>query len=187
MERRWRRRWRGERGAVAVETALVAMLLITMIYGVVETSFLYRDGLVVSSASRAGARTGSSLPRDPAFAIAAANQVETAMGRADLSRVTAVWVFKANPATGLPDSGNFTTCTTCVKFIGSAVGLVPNGSPLGWSFDSQNACTGTVDTLGVYVQYSYPSRLGFFFKNHTLTESTVMRLEPYDRTGPCKP
>ncbi len=176
-----------ERGAVAVETALVAMLLITMIYGVVETSFLYRDGLVVSSASRAGARTASSLPRDLSFASAGAAQVETAMGRSDLSRVTAVWVFKANPATGLPDSGNFTTCTTCVKFVGTPVGLIYSGSPLGWDPSSQNACTGTVDTLGVYVQYSYPSRLGFFFKNHTLSESTVMRLEPYDRAGACKP
>jgi Flp pilus assembly protein TadG len=169
-----------------VETALVSMLLITMLYGVVETSFLYRDALVVSSASRAGARTASSLPRDSAFATSAIAQVGSALGAMDVSRVSAVWVFKANPATGLPDSGGFTSCATCVKYVGSASGLVPDGAP-GWTANDQNACSGTMDTVGLYVQYRYPSRLGFFFKNQRLTESTVMRLEPYDRTGACKP
>ncbi|WP_460964155.1 TadE/TadG family type IV pilus assembly protein [Pedococcus soli] len=171
---------------MAVETALVSLLLITMLYGIVETSFAYRDALVVSSASRAGARTAAGLPRDPAFATSAAAQVTSALGSMNLSRVNTVWVFKANPATGLPDSGNFSTCTTCVKFVPSGSTLVVSGTP-GWTWDSQNACAGTVDTLGVYVQYRYPSRLGMFFKNTVMTESTVMRLEPYDRVGACKP
>lgn len=161
------------------------MLLITIIFGVAETSFLYRDALVVSSASRAGARMAASLPREPSFAATSATQVAGALGAVDLSRVSAVWVFKANAA-GLPDSGGFTTCTTCIKFKGSGSGLVPDG-PSGWAAGSQNACTGTQDTVGVYVKYRYPSRLGFFFPNQFVTESTVMRLEPFDKTGPCKP
>lgn len=171
---------------MAVETALVSMLLVTIIYGVVETSFLYRDALVVSSASRAGARMASGLPRDASFATTTATQVAGALGSADLSRVGAVWIFKADATTGLPDSGNFTTCSTCVKFKGSASGLVADG-PSGWAAASQNACIGTQDTVGVYVRYRYPSRLGYFFPNQFVTESTVMRLEPLDKAGPCKP
>ena len=67
MIRRRCRRAR-ERGAVAVETAFVSMLLISILYSIAETSFLLRDGMVVSSASRAGARIASSLPRTPASA-----------------------------------------------------------------------------------------------------------------------
>ena len=186
MERRWRRQGSGEQGAVAVETALVAMLLITMIFGIVETSFLYRDGLVISSASRAGARTASSLPRDANFATSAKNQITSTLGATDLSLVSAVWIFKANATTGLPDSGNFTSCGTCVKYVGSPVGLIPSG-PSGWASSTQKACLGDADTLGVYIRYNYPSRLGFFFKTQQLSESTVMRLEPYTGTGGCKP
>jgi hypothetical protein len=175
-----------ERGAVAVETALVSMLLVTIIYGVVETSFLFRDGMVVSSASRAGARVASSLPRDGTFASSASDQVLDAMGSVDPSRISAVWVFKANPSTGLPDSGTFTTCSTCVRYRGTAAGLVADGAP-GWAATAQNACAGSQDSVGVYVQYRYPSRLGWFFGNQRLQESTVMRLEPYDRSGACRP
>lgn len=184
--RTWRRR-SGERGAVAVETALVSMLLLTIIYGVVETSFLYRDALVVSSASRAGARMASSMPREATFASDTAAQVASTLGNSmDLSRVNAVWVFKANPATGLPDSGGFGSCTVCAKYVGSGASLVADG-PSGWAAGSQNACAGSQDSVGVYVQYRYPSRLGWFFRNQRLAESTVMRIEPYDQAGPCKP
>jgi hypothetical protein len=97
-----------------------------------------------------------------------------------------VWVFRANPATGMPDSGSFASCTSCVRYTGTSAGLTPSGSP-GWAATEQNACAGTQDTLGVYVQYRYPSRLGWFFGGQRLSESTVMRLEPLAQAGPCKP
>ncbi len=173
-----------ERGAVAVETAFVSMLLITILYGVVEVSFLMRDAIVVSAASRAGARMASSLPRDATFASLARGQVEDALAGAQMDRVDKVWVFKANASTGLPDSGGFASCSTCVKYKGSGNLLIPDGAP-GWTAAQQNACLGSQDYLGVYVEYRYPSRLGFFFGNKVLTESTVMRLEPYSGLGTC--
>ena len=39
----------------------------------------------------------------------------------------------------------------------------------------------------MYVEYRYPSRLGFLFNNKILGETTVMRLEPYTSLGACKP
>ena len=174
-----------ERGAVAVETALVSMLLVTILYGIVEVSFLLHDALTVSAASRAGARMGSSLARDPSFAAASRDQVASAMGSLDLSRVNKVWVFKANATTGKPDTGNFTSCSACVRYRGGPSGLVADGSP-GWTATSQNACANQQDQLGVYVEYRYSSRLGFLFSGKVLSESTVMRLEPYRGTGACK-
>ncbi len=159
------------------------MLLLTILYGVVEVSFLMRDAIVVSSASRAGARMGSSLPRYSTFATDTKDQVEDALAGVQMSRVNKVWVFKANAATGLPDSGNFTTCTVCVKFKGSGSSLVSDGGT--WAYTSQNACAGSQDMLGVYVEYRYPSRLGFLFNSKILTESTVMKLEPYTGLGAC--
>jgi Flp pilus assembly protein TadG len=166
-----------------VETAIVSMLLLTILYGVVEVSFLMRDAIVVSAASRAGARMGSSLPRSSTFATDAKSQVENALSGMQMSRVNKVWIFKANATTGLPDSGNFSSCTVCVKYKGSGSTLISDGGT--WSYTSQNACAGSQDTLGVYVEYRYPSRLGFLFGNKLLTESTVMKLEPYTGLGTC--
>jgi Flp pilus assembly protein TadG len=171
---------------VAVETALVSMLLVAILYGVVEVSFLLRDGIVVSSSSRAGARMASSLPRDASFASSAKDQVEDALRGMDMSRVDKVWVFRANPANGLPESGGFASCSTCVRFKGSGAALVADGGA-GWAATAQNACSGSQDQLGVYVEYRYPSRLGFLFSNRVLSESTVMRLEPYTGLGACQP
>lgn len=174
-----------EDGAVAVETALVSMLLITILYGVVEVSFLLHDALNVSAASRAGSRMGASLARDPSFATASRDQVAAALGGLDLSRVNKVWVFKANATTGKPDTGSYTSCTACVRYKGSPTGLVADGGA-GWAAVQQNACANQQDQLGVYVEYRYSSRLGFLFSGKVLSESTVMRLEPYRGTGACK-
>src|SRR4051794_31402242 len=55
------RRGRNERGAVAVEAALVTPLLFVMLFGIIEMSLLMRDVVSASSSVRAGARTGSAL------------------------------------------------------------------------------------------------------------------------------
>ncbi len=171
-----------EKGAVAVETAFVSMLLISILYSIAETSFLLRDGMVVSSASRAGARIASSLPRTVGFGAATKDQVEDAMAGMQISRISKVWIFKADASTGARPAA----CSSdCLSYTGSSGTLVANGGS--WTPTSQNACAGEQDQLGVYVEYSYPSRLGFLFNNKTLGETTVMRLEPYTSLGACKP
>ena len=128
----------------------------------------------------------SSLPRDSSFATSARDQVEDALESLDLSRVDKVWVFKANPTTGAPDSGSFSSCSTnCLKFKGSASGLIADGGS--YAASGQNACLGSLgppDQIGVYVEYRYDSRIGLF-GGKRLTENTVMRLEPVT-TGACK-
>ena len=187
---RWESEGRGDNGVVAVETAIVSMLLFILLVGVIESSLLFKDYLVVASATRAGARMGASQPRvysglDPAyFAQLAANQVANASAGLLPANLQQVWVYKASAVTGLPDSGSFASCNTCVKFTWSAGALTPSYS--NWPASSQDACSGDVrDSLGVYVQYKHPSPLGFFFNGLILNQSTVMLVEP--TTAPiCK-
>lgn len=177
------RRGKGrEKGAVAVETAFVSMMLISMVYSIAETSFLLRDGMVVTSASRAGARIASSLPRTNGFSATAKDQVEDAMSGMQTNRIDKVWIYKADPTTGARPA----SCTSyCVSYTGTSGTLVANGGS--WAPTDQNACAGEQDQLGVYVEYRYPSRLGFLWNNKVLAESTTMRLEPYTSLGACKP
>jgi Flp pilus assembly protein TadG len=51
-----RRRWNDQRGAVAVEFALVFPLLILVLFGVIEYGAIYNAQLVVTGAAREAAR-----------------------------------------------------------------------------------------------------------------------------------
>ena len=178
----WRRRRSGERGAVAMETAIISMMLLMLMAGIIDSSMLFRDSIVVSAAARAGSRTGSSEPIASTFATDAAGQALSAMTDLVPGRITKIWVFKASLTTGAPASGS--GCTSqCVKFTVSSAGVL--SSPSGtWS--GRNACAGTTqDAVGVLVEYSHPSTMGFFFNNQVLTETTAMQLEPIPSNLAC--
>jgi hypothetical protein len=163
----------------------MAVLLVIPLFGIVEASFLLKDWLSVSSAARAGARMGASQPRMEFFARDSADQVTNAISGLDPTRVQEVWVYKADPATGLPLSG--ATCpANCVKYAWNSglkkLDWIPGTT---WGYQTQNACAGDLgpapplrDSLGVYVKYKHLAPLGWFFNNAIVSESTVMWLEP---------
>jgi Flp pilus assembly protein TadG len=51
------RRWRDERGAVAVEFALIAPVLILLLFGIVDYGLVFNAQLQVTGAAREAART----------------------------------------------------------------------------------------------------------------------------------
>jgi len=191
-----RREFTGHRdsGAVAVETAVVSMLLIILLFGIVESSFLFKDWLSVSAAARAGARMGASQPRIANFAQASADQVTNALSDLNPANLTYVWVYKTTGATGSPPA-NCNSSSSCVPFTWNVNTKQLTTSSLGnWLNTSQNACAGDVttapnlrDSLGVYVKYNHTSGLGFFFNNSTISQSTVMWIEPWTTDVHCKP
>ena len=67
MLQRFRRRPRGDGGAVAVEAALVTPLILLMVFGIIEFTLLLKDAVAVTSAVRVGTRTASAEPRVPTF------------------------------------------------------------------------------------------------------------------------
>ena len=193
--KRWESRGHRDGGAVAVETASVSMLLILLLFGIVESSFLFKDWISVSAAARAGARMGTSQPRMPGFAQDSANQVANALSSLSPGNIQEVWVYKAavtsNPATSTNKPvgfSDFSNCTTCVKFTWDASTRSMTKGQDNWSYTSQNACAGDParDSLGVYVKYRHTSPLGFFFSNMTISESAVMWVEP-TAAAICKP
>lgn len=175
------RRARDERGAIALEAALVTVLLFTIVAGIVDCSMYFRTSYEVSSAARAGARIASADPLSTTFARTAALQVTSAMEDLDMTRVTQLWVYKADPTTGVPTSG--ASCTSsCVKFTVSAAG-VPSAGTGSWT--GRQACAGgTVDAVGVYLEYRNDAPIQFL-ENKLIGERTVMRLEQVPSTLAC--
>jgi hypothetical protein len=171
-----------ERGAIAVETALVSLLLVTIMSGVIEASMLFKDSYSISSAARGGARLGSSEPVASTFAQDTAGQVANALRDLDPTRVQAIWVYKASQTTGLPTSG--TSCTSsCLKYT-----LNSSGAPVlsSGSWTGRSACAGgTVDAVGVYVEYRHRSLFGRFFNNQIIAERAIMSLEALPSSTAC--
>jgi len=186
---------RRERGAVAVEAALITPLLLLIVFGIIEFGLLLKDDLSVTSSVRAGARMASAEPRAATFAQDAANQVAREGSALDMTKVRALWVYKADPAylttrgTPLGGGGTFNACTACVKFVWSAGQnkFIVSGTP-SWTPTQQNACSGDVnrDSVGVYLKYDHPAITNLFFRQFTLTSHTVMALEPIPSSAPCK-
>lgn len=143
MIRAFRRsRRRSERGAVAVEAALITPVLVILVFGIIEFAFVLRDYSVVSSDVRSGARiasTGAGLgpgtcdtsytgapPCTPASAPKLAQLAADAIQREGSAmppkQINYILVYKAN-AQGFPGSDGNTTMpsncsgySNCVRF-----------------------------------------------------------------------
>jgi Flp pilus assembly protein TadG len=198
-----RRRERGERGAVAVEAALVTPFLVLILFGIIEMSMLMRDSVSASSSVRAGARTASALAAAgkcnttcapttaPALAQATASAIEKAGSALPEDAMQWMLVYDANPdGYPLPNGNTNLTCTTnCVKYTWNASTdkfVYTSGS---WDTTNQvNACVNDAarDSVGVVVNARHSWITGLFGSGVDLNERSVMQFEPLPNDA-CKP
>jgi hypothetical protein len=205
------RRRRDERGASAVEFALVVPLLLTFLLGTVELGLYMKDYVSMSSSVRAGARSASAAadagpakcgvsncsPLRPTFAQAAADTMQTAGMAMNADDINWIMVYSANsvgypagssPATGLPS-----TCpSNCVKYVWEPASnrfMFSSGS---WDSATVNACLNDAgrESVGVAMQarHNWMTGLvsGLMGGNKIMVERTVMQFEPLEQDR-CKP
>ena len=182
----WIRR-RGEKGAAAVEAAIVTPMFILLIVGILEFGMFFKDYLSVASAVRAGVRTASAEPRMSTYAQHAADSVGGEGAGFARGDVQELWVYKAKLADKFPiGASSFANCTTCVKFAWNGTSFSPTYS--NWAAASQQACAaGPPDRVGVYLRLRHKAFTGFIFTSITIEESTVLRFEPKPSTQTCEP
>lgn len=205
------RRRRGERGAAAVEFALVVPLLLTFLLGTLELGLYMKDYVAMSSSARAGARAASAAadagpgtcqasadppPCTPAsapgFAQAAADTMQTAGVAQETDDIDWVMIYSANAA-GFPGTGTTipSTCPAkCVKYVwDSGLGKFRYASG-SWSSASVNACVNQSESVGVILRarHNWMTGLmsGLMGGDKTMDERTVMKFEPLEQDR-CKP
>jgi len=176
------RRLRGDRGAALIETAILIPVILLVTFGMIEFSSAYQSSSVVTSAVRSGARAASAEALLPTFATDAAAAAATALHTVSSQEPQVMWVYRAN-ASGLPESGGFTSCTTnCISYpwvpsTRTFNTATPGGG--GWPYSTQNACSSSLwDSVGVYVKLTHTFLTGLFGKTVTLADHAVFRLEP---------
>lgn len=186
----------GESGAAAVEAAIVTPIVIVMLFGIIELGFLFKDYLAASNAVQAGVRIASAAPRNTTFAQSAADSVALSGGAMNLNDVQQLWIYKVAPAcptcalTNKPDGfTDFSNCTTCVKFQWDSVARKFTMTSDGWPASSQNACSTSTqrpDRIGVYIELKHDAFTGLIFKTVTISEASIMSLEPISFVTGCK-
>jgi Flp pilus assembly protein TadG len=168
-----------QRGAVAVEFALLLPLLVMLSFGIIEFSSAYHDRSVAADAARAGARVGSAQATQSGYEAAVVSAVNSAVSTLPSDVPKELWIYKANAA-GYPGSSTgFTSCSTnCIKYTYSPGSKSFNSSTGSWAASSHQVCTQPYDEIGVYVKLQHPFVTKLFGASVTLSDHAVFRFEP---------
>ena len=168
-----------ERGAVAVEFALVLPILVVLTFGIIEFSSAYHDRSMAADAARAGARVGSAQATNPDLTTNVVQSVNAALSTMPAKAPQELWIYKANSA-GYPGSGSgFSSCSAdCIKYTWSPSAHAFSGGSGSWPSTNQQACTQPYDEIGVYVKLNHAFVTGLFGSDLTLTDHAVFRFEP---------
>jgi hypothetical protein len=171
-----------ERGAILVEAAFVLPVMILFVMAIIEFGLAFKDLQTVFTATRVGARTASAEPRQFGYADDVVNAMKSSLSAIPSGQWQELWVYKAQPD-GKPDTGGFSSCTICVRYHWDGANWIKDQDtwPASGGVSPQYACGGVSpgpDALGVYLKVRHDMLTGFFGSAKTLTDNTVVRLEP---------
>jgi Flp pilus assembly protein TadG len=196
-----RRRRQGERGAAMVEMALVLPFLILLVMGVLEFGLAWRTSLTVSNSLRSATRTAANTGEDRLADYNALTALKSAMAGIDGVSIERVIIYEAPTNGQVPEACLTATAITnrgvnnlCNVYTGADLTTITTAdfggttSCTGGSKDDQwcpptereasPGATGGADYLGVFVEIDLDFQTGLFGSGMTITDRTVMRLEP---------
>ena len=181
------RRRRDDRGAAAVEAAIVTPMVLLLMLGILEFGMFFKNSLSASEAAKAGVRIASATPRNTGYAQKAVDRVTQASGGLDKGTVQALWVYKANATNNFPAGySSFAGCTTCVRYAWTGTAFTPTYD--NWPAASQDACAASPpDRIGVYLQVRHNAISRLVLDGVTIHQSDVLRFEPLPKNAGCRP
>jgi Flp pilus assembly pilin Flp len=181
-----------ERGAAAVEFAIVLPVLVLLLVGIFEYGLLFREKLTIASAAASSARTGATMGTRDEADLAILQAVEVGLyDQVNTSVLIKVDIFKADPNTGAKVASNtYTfdgTLGTC-KWIPcpdpSLGGTTQYGIPSGWGKPDVRDTTldpggSGLDVLGVEIFYHHTALTNMIpGVDRNMSERALVRLEP---------
>ncbi len=191
---RLRRHARDERGAALVEFAVIAPLVMLLVFGIVEFGLAFSIKLNVETAARTGARVGSGLRDDRMADYNLLQSVKSALND-NLSSVQYVVVYKSTNANGaIPAGCSGTTPTSrngsCNVYTGAQLSSLTStdfngpgctaGQPdFAWCPTSRQSVQSVGnDYLGVLVMVKTSAVTQMFGGFFPVQANAVMQLEP---------
>lgn len=181
------RRRDGERGAAFVELVLVVPLLFLITLGMLEVGVAWRDSVTVSTSARNGARAIAQLSVDDQADREALRSTMAVFGT-DADRVIQVIIYEADGSGQVPAPCLVASTSYCNRYtslelselhVDNRWGCVTGSHDASFCPTTRDRRALTADHIGVYVEYDRPMVTGIFGGGgYTLSEHTVMRLEP---------
>jgi len=199
---RLRRRTRGmadarrnERGAAAVEFALILPIVAALTFGLIDGSLTFFRWTAISQASRAGARTVSEMGTNQLAdyrTLQAVAEMLTNVAPQDIDRVV---IYQADdgrdttPMDNAPPAGCLTgsggVADACNVYTAADLGQTQEQYVAAGRFATWNPLTRDdeddadgVDYVGVYVRAAVKTPTKMLGADRTVSEFTVVRLEP---------
>jgi Flp pilus assembly pilin Flp len=177
---------RKEDGAALVEFALIAVVLFTLLFGIIEFGLAFRDWLSVTSSTREGARVAAAAGNAPDADCAILNAMTGPLLAVptDSADTFRVFIYKANVDGSMsgafqlfvPDEGAALNPVACNQ----SWDLVTNGYPAA----SRNVTFSNLDTVGVRIEFVHQWVTNLFPANADWTDDSIMRMEPKSFSGP---
>jgi hypothetical protein len=184
-----------------VEAAIVAPLVIMLIYGVMETGYAFFGRLTVNNMSVVGARSGSGEANDVLADYAILQSVKNGATGLGTNDITMVVVYRAtNPDDRVPTAcktasvANTSETRGCNRYAGSDLSLGADDfgcvGPPGpttkvdsyWCPTTRKTAlqgaNGPPDYIGVFVEAEHQNLTGLIGESFTFTTDTVIRIEP---------
>lgn len=170
-----------------IEAAIVFPVVMVLLFGIIEYGFVFKDSLTVTSATRAGARTAATQAKYTTFYDAGQGAVQAAMNALPNNGPQDLWIYKAG-TNGRPlligggEAADFNSpCQICARYTWDSSTRAWNLVSNTWPISTHNACASTStdpDSFGVWLKAKHDYFTSMFGNSRTLTDNTVMRLEP---------
>lgn len=188
----------GERGAVIVEFAAVALLMLVLLAGTYDYGMAWRTGLQVNEGARAGARVGSSQGKKVTADFSLMTSVQATLDSSGvLDDVQRVVIFRSTNLDGEvpPTCLNDAPSGPCTVLDGDQVRALP-GSEIGaintttgclvdavhasYCPTSRNDIQLSAHYLGVWIEVEHDYLFPITGDSTDVVRAAVMRLEPPD-------
>jgi hypothetical protein len=157
----------GERGASLVEFAIVAPLLMLLLFGIIEFGFAFRAQLTAGNAVQQAGRVGAALGNDLQTDYETLQALTQGFSKLPAGSVHQVMIFEA-AADGTPKGGGFAACpgafcnvytydTTNPACTWSPCPDIDNGGSLGggWTDLDRDVALPDLDDIGVRVMWAH--------------------------------
>lgn len=171
---------REDRGAAAVEAAFViTLVLFPLLIGTIEFGYGFRDWLSVSSATREGARVGTSAGTQANADCIILEATAGALTAVEDDQVQQVWIFKSDSSGTVGIKQRYRPAVPTDDPLALVCGTwFPIES--NWPPGSRDVSGATVDYLGVRVQFNHNwlTNAPGFTGSVTWQDDSIFRMEP---------
>jgi Flp pilus assembly protein TadG len=187
-----------------LEAAISSLLLFTMLFGILELGYMFRDYQITSDAASDGARMAAVLGPDGSADFEIMSTMREATGSMPPEWIERIVIFRGTGGTSSAENQITSACKNGTPVVGrcnvyedviEAFNAVEDANVAYFSCPGGEACSwppsargdgptiADIDSVGVYLTLDREFLTGMFGQTMTIDEAAVARIEVGELTG----